>query len=95
MNPKELAKALRNIGPVVAKQLVNVGIDSPEKLKEAGAIKAYQTIVNSGQQCGCYNAAYLYALEGAINDCDWRKLPEQRKREFKECTEKMRKKSDK
>jgi hypothetical protein len=90
MNPKELAKALRNIGPVVATQLVNVGIDTPAKLKKMGAIKAYQTIVDSGQQCGCYNAAYLYALEGAINNCDWRDLPEKRKQEFKDYTEKMR-----
>jgi len=90
MNAKELAKALRNIGPVVATQLVNVGVDTPAKLKKLGAEAAYKLIIDSGQQCGGYNAAYLYALEGAIHDCDWLQLPEPRKDELKALTAKLR-----
>ena len=92
MNPEELQEALRNIGPVCARQLVEIGIDTPEKLKKLGAVKTYEKLLTSGVQCGCINAAYLYALEGAINNCDWRDLPEKRKEEFKTYTANLREK---
>ena len=30
----------------------------------------------TGDSYGDFNAAYLYALEGAIRDCDWLDIPE-------------------
>ncbi len=85
-----LQKELKNIGPVMAKKLVNIGIDSPQKLRKIGAKKAFLKLYEHGQFCSKYHAAYLYALEGAIRDCDWRKLPEKIKKEFKEYTELLR-----
>lgn len=90
MSPKQLAQQLRNIGPVVAQKLITAGIDTPEKLRKAGAKKAYLRIHQSGGFCGKFHAAYLYALEGAIRDCDWLKIPENKKREYKTFTEKLR-----
>lgn len=90
MTPKELESALRNIGPKVATQLINAGIDSPEKLKQMGSKKAFLQIMASGSFSGCFNAAYLYALEEAILDCDWRDIPDQKKRECKEFTAELR-----
>ncbi len=81
MSPKQLAKQLRNIGPTVAAKLIMAGIDTPEKLKKYGAKEAFLRIHRSGGFCGKFHAAYLYALEGAITDCDWRKIPEKKKRE--------------
>jgi len=85
-----LRKELRNIGPVMAKKLVNAGIDSPVKLREIGAKKAFLALHKKGQFCGKYNAAYLYALEGAIRDRDWREIPESLKNEYKEYAAKLR-----
>jgi hypothetical protein len=36
-----LAKQLRNVGPKLAAKLIEAGIDSPEKLREIGAKKAF------------------------------------------------------
>ena len=93
MTPQELAKSLRNVGPVVAQQLAAAGIDTPAKLKRLGAKKAFVKIVETGGFCCHYNAAYLYALEGAIRGCDWRGIPEAKKEEFKAFTRQLRKKA--
>ena len=90
MTQEQLAKALRNIGPIVAQKLINAGIDTPEKLRQLGAKKAYLKILESGGFCGTFHAAYLYALEGAILDCDWRAIPKKTKDEFKAYTEELR-----
>lgn len=81
---------LRNIGPEMAAKLVAAGIDSPEKLRRLGAKKAFLKLHETGQFCGRYNAAYLYALEGAIRDCDWRAIPERLKCGFKKYTAELR-----
>lgn len=90
MTPETLAKSLRNIGPTMAKKLINAGIDSPEKLRATGAEKAYIAIWKSGGFCGKFNALYLYALEGAILNIDWLEIPKKRKEEFKAFTENLR-----
>lgn len=38
----------------------------------------------------CCNAAYLYALYGAIHDIDWREIPDRKKEEFQRLTAEMR-----
>lgn len=90
LQAKQLAKELRNIGPKTALQLIKYGIDSKEKLISMGAKKAYLHILNNGGFCGLPHAAYLYALEGAVQDCSWLKIPEQKKNEYKELTREMR-----
>lgn len=85
-----LQKELKNIGPVMAEKLVNVGIDSPKKLREMGAKKAFLKLYEKGQFCSKFHAAYLYALEGAVRGCDWRAIPESLKKEYKEYTAKLR-----
>ncbi len=67
----------------MAAKLVAAGIDTPEKLRCLGAKKAFEKMYASGDAYGDFNAAYLYALEGAIRDCDWRDIPEKIKREYK------------
>ena len=84
MNAKQLSKQLRNIGPKLAAKMVEFGINSPEKLRALGAKKAFEKMYKDGDSYGDFNAAYLYALEGAIRDCDWNDLPVAVKNEFKE-----------
>ncbi len=80
---KNLAKQLRNIGPQLAARLIAARIDTPEKLRRLGAKKAFKRMYAEGDAYGDFNAAYLYALEGAIRDCDWLEIPESVKQDFK------------
>jgi len=84
-----LVKQLRNVGPKLAARLIDAGIDSPEKLRTLGAKRAFETMYARGDAYGDYNAAYLYALEGAIRDCDWLKIPEDVKAEYKQYAQNL------
>ena len=86
---KALAKQLRNVGPKLAAKLIEVGIDTPEKLRELGAKRAFEKMYAEGDAYGDFNAAYLYALEGAIRDCDWLEIPDQIKLEYKEYAQSL------
>jgi len=90
MNAKELADSLRNVGPKTAEQLLAIGIDTPEKLRETGAEEAYVAMLESGVTCGKPHSAYLYALYGAITDTDWRRIPEDKKQELKKFCQALR-----
>ena len=89
---KDLSKQLRNVGPKLASKLVEAGIDTPEKLKQTGAKEAFNKIYPGGDSYGDFNAAYLYALEGAIRNCDWLDIPEKLKQEYKEFAQNLQKK---
>jgi len=79
---KHLAQQLRNVGPKLAAKLIEAGIDSPEKLRTLGAKRAFEKMYPVGDSYGDFNAAYLYALEGAIRDCDWLDIPDRVKQEY-------------
>ena len=80
---------LRNIGPKCAAHLVKAGVDTPQKLKKIGAKKAFLQICGQSY-LNCFNAAYLYALQGAIDDVDWREIPRSQKNDFKLFTAELR-----
>ena len=89
---KDLAKQLRNVGPKLAAKLVEARIDSPEKLRQLGAKRAFEKMYATGDSYGDYNAAYLYALEGAIRNCDWLEIPDKIKLEYKEYAQSLQSK---
>ena len=89
---KDLAKQLRNVGPKLAAKLVEAGIDTPAKLRQMGAKKAFTKMYPAGDAYGDFNAAYLYALDGAIRDCDWLDLPADIKREYKKFAQDLQRK---
>jgi len=89
MDAEKLAKKLKNIGPKTAKKLIAAGIDSPEKLKKLGAVESYFRLLKSGNFDGTFHAAFLYALEGAIENVDWREISAEKKREFRDLTAKF------
>ncbi len=76
----ELSKLI-NIGKQVEQQLLQVGIDTPEKLKETGSKQAWLKI-KAIDPSACYNR--LCALEGAIQGIRWHHLKEDVKQELKE-----------
>jgi DNA transformation protein len=69
-----------NIGPVVASRLNQVGIQSLEELKEAGAENAFIRLreIDPGTCISC-----LMALEGAIEGIRWHNLAYEKKQELK------------
>ena len=88
---QQLSKSLKNVGPRLAEKLLAIGIDSHEKLKRIGAKGAFDKMYKDGDKYGDYNAAYLYALEGAIRNCDWLEIPEIIKQEYKEYAKSLQK----
>ncbi len=78
---------MRNLGPASERDLNAVGILTAEDVKRLGPEETFVRMllgrVKRGRAVGSCNAAYLYAIHGAIHDIDWRDLPEQKKTEFK------------
>lgn len=76
----ELSK-LPNIGKVVEKQLIQVGISNPDELKRVGA-KAAWLKIKEIDESACINR--LMALEGAIRGVKKTMLPDEVKADLKE-----------
>lgn len=85
---------MRNLGPACERDLNAAGIFTAEQLKKLGPEAAFVAMLRGRQQhdrtARCCNAAYLYALYGAIHDVDWRDVPNNQKSEFKALTAEMR-----
>ena len=85
---------IRNLGPACEKDLGAVGIETAGEIIELGAEDAFiQMLLGRkaiGRSAKCCNALYLYAIYGAIEDIDWRKLPKQKKEQFKAFAKQLR-----
>jgi hypothetical protein len=64
---------LRNIGPVTAYDLKEVGIADEKTLRDLGAVAAFHRL--KGLRPRHYTVVGLWALAGALNDCPWNQLP--------------------
>ncbi|QSX05721.1 TfoX/Sxy family protein [Sedimentibacter sp. zth1] len=76
----ELSK-LPNIGKTLETQLVQVGIETTQQLKQIGSKQAWLSI-KAIDPSACYNR--LCALEGAIQGVRWYYLSDDTKKELKE-----------
>ncbi len=89
-----LISEMRNLGPACERDLNAAGITTAEELKALGVERAFlqmlQVRKREGRSAKSCNAAYLYALYGAIHDVDWLDVPEQEKQRFKELTAEIR-----
>lgn len=72
---------LPNIAAVMEAQLHEVGIDTPEQLREAGSREAWLRIL-ARDPSACYNR--LCGLEGAIRGMRWHNLDDAVKQALKE-----------
>jgi TfoX/Sxy family transcriptional regulator of competence genes len=70
---------LRNIGPKSAAWLRQVGLRSREDLEAVGAVDAFMRVKRAGFKP---SLNLLYALEGALLDCHWQDVPEERRSEL-------------
>ena len=75
---------MMNIGKEMAKKLTSVGIDSSEKLVQAGAKQAFLQLK---QKYPNVCLVHLYTLEGAICNTQFNCLPEEKKKELKEFSD--------
>jgi len=74
---------LTNIGVTVANKLRHIGIQTQQDLKKMGSAKAYiqLSLIEPNKTLPvCY---YLYSLEGAIKNKDWRTLTENTKKKLR------------
>lgn len=65
-------KDMRNLGPATASWLAEVDIENEDELREVGAIDAYHRM--KFRFGGNVSLLALYAMEAALQDCDWRTL---------------------
>ena len=68
-----------NIGKDTEKKLIQVGVDSFEKLKSIGSKQAF-ILLQALDPGACLDL--LYGLEGAIQGIKWNKLPEDKKKDL-------------
>jgi DNA transformation protein and related proteins len=64
---------LKNIGPASVRQLREVGIEDIAALRKLGALAAYRRLKHAFPRE--ISLVMLYALEGALRDCHWNRLP--------------------
>ena len=69
--PAQHLSDLRNLGPKSEEMLAAVHIRTPDDLTRAGAIAAFIALKQSG---AAVSLNMLWALEGALNDRDWREV---------------------
>ncbi len=70
------AQKIRNVGPKSAAWLRQVGVRTQEDLVRLGAVEAFMKVKRAGFRP---SLNLLYALEGALANCHWADLPDERK----------------
>ena len=85
---------MRNLGPACERDFNAAGIFTAEEVKRLGVEETFMQMligrIKQGRAAKCCNAAYLYAIHGAIHDIDWRNVPEAKKAEYKALTAELR-----
>ena len=79
---------MMNIGKEMAGKLTAVGIDSPERLMEAGAKQAFVKLKEAYPNV-CL--VHLYALDGAVQNMEFNALSEETKKVLKEFSDFLKK----
>jgi DNA transformation protein and related proteins len=73
----EQLRELKGLGPQSEKLLKQIGITSPQLLRDPGPIRAYIRLIQTGAIRP--NLNFLYALVGAVEDKNWLKIARQEK----------------
>lgn len=72
----------KNIGKTIEKKLNEIGVYTLADLAEITPKIAYQKICDKYPDKTIPKCYYLYSLQGALLDLDWRELPENIKSEL-------------
>ena len=74
--------ALPNIGKVLEGNLIGIGIETPEQLRNAGAREVFLRIRAQVDSGACLHM--LYGIQGAIEGIPYKALPASKKSELKQ-----------
>jgi len=66
---------MRNLGAQSALLIMDVDVTGPDELRKRGTESVYRAVRALGYQP---SSNFIWAVEGAIQDCHWRKIDEQR-----------------
>jgi len=77
MAGKDDSNKIRNVGPKSAAWLRQVGVRTQDDLNRLGPVDAFMKVKRAGFRP---SLSLLYALAGAIEDCHWADLPDERKK---------------
>ena len=77
MAGKDDSNKIRNVGPKSAAWLRQVGVRTQDDLNRLGPVEAFMKVKRAGFRP---SLNLLYALAGAIEDCHWAELPDERKK---------------
>lgn len=72
---------LSNLGPVSRGWLAAIGIHNRQDLEQAGIESSWLLLRQHGYRV---SLNLLYALAGALDDCDWRRLPPERREKLQD-----------
>ncbi|MGO4222452.1 TfoX/Sxy family protein [Lysobacter sp. TAF61] len=75
---------MRNIGPKSAAWLRQVGLRTREDLAGVGTVEAFMRVKRAGFKP---TLNLLYAIEGALQDCHWQEVSDERRAELIAATE--------
>lgn len=75
---------MRNIGPKSTAWLRQVGLHTRADLEAAGPVEAYMRVRRAGFRP---SLNLLYALEGALRDCHWQEVPDDRRKALVDAAE--------
>lgn len=88
--PPKAAKApasdlaqLRNIGRTIQRRLLAVEINTEKQLRKVGAVEAYKLIREKFAEESIPVCYYLYSLQGALMNCHWDALPDDKKEDLR------------
>lgn len=70
---------LRNIGPKSAAQLRQIGVRTLDELRAMGSLETFIKLKRAGFKP---SLNLLYSLEGALLDCHWQHVPDERRSEL-------------
>lgn len=70
---------MRNIGPKSAAWLRQVGLRTHEDVAAIGTVEAFMRVKRAGFKP---TLNLLYAIEGALLDCHWQEIPDERRQEL-------------
>ncbi|HEX3895893.1 MAG TPA: TfoX/Sxy family protein [Rudaea sp.] len=76
MAAKDDTNKIRNVGPKSAAWLRQVGVRTQDDLNKLGPVEAFMKVKRAGFRP---SLNLLYSLAGAIENCHWADLPDERK----------------
>jgi DNA transformation protein and related proteins len=81
MDQRPIAE-LKNLGPVTAQDLAQVGVETHAQLQEVGPVDAWLRL--NALRPKQYTLVGLYALAGALLDKEWKDLPAEYRTQLRE-----------